>query len=388
MGLSSRLRSRLGLAAALLLGAAAPLFAQAGTISGRVTDAASQRPLAGAQVQVTGATRSAVTNADGDYTLTVGPGSVTVRASTLGYSSQSRTVTVAAGQATTANFALQTSAISLNELVVTGTPGATEKRELGNSVTTVHAADITDKAPVTNVTQLLAARAPGLTIMQPSGSLGTAAAIRIRGLGSVQAGNAPIFYIDGVRMFGGNQGGFGVGGQTASNLDAINPNDIESIEVIKGPAAATLYGADAAAGVIQIITKKGRSGRQSLQWSGKVEMGNNEWKEGMPTNYTLCTAARIASASWPGCAGLAANTVLTERPLESALETGDVQNFNLNVRGGGERFSFYLSGDREDETGVFVNNAFARTSGRGNFSVTPSDFFDVTGSIAFSRVLS
>ena len=395
MGLSSRLRSVLGLAAAAALLAAGPLAAQTGTISGRVTDASTQRALVGAQVTAGG--RSVVTNAEGSYTITLAPGSHTVRASTLGYSAGSRTVTVAAGQTTTANFALATSAIDLEQLVVTGTPGATERRELGNAVTSVNAAEITAKAPVSTVTQLLQARAPGLTIMQPSGSVGTAASFRIRGTGSVSGGVQPIFYIDGVRMAGSGQTGFGVGGQSASNLDAINPDDIESIEVIKGPAAATLYGAEAASGVIQIITKKGRTGRQSLQWTSKVEAGANDWTIDMLTNYNLCTAADIAARyrrpggaltdslpTFPGCQGVAPNTVITDRPLEDVLESGGVLNLNAGVRGGGERFSFYLSGDRDTEEGVFVNNEFNRTSGRANFFVTPSDYIDVSTNVQYT----
>ena len=398
MELTTRLRSALGAAAAaaLLLVTAVPLAAQAtGTISGRVTDASTQRPLAGAQVTV--GARSTVTNAEGDYSATVSPGAITVRVSTLGYAGASRTVTVAAGQTATTNFALSPSAISLTELVVTGTPGATEKRELGHAVTTVNAAEVTEKMPIATVTQLLQARSPGLTIMQGSGSVGTASSIRIRGTGSVEGGNAPIFYIDGVRMRGGGMGGYGVGGQGASYLDGLNPDDIESIEVIKGPAAATLYGAEAAAGVIQIITKKGRTGRQSLQWSAKLEGGANQWAIGMPTNYTLCTplyqtakyrrpggAVTDSLPFYPGCQGVAPNTVIGDQPLRDVIEDGAVRSFNLGVRGGGERYSFYLSGDREDENGVFVNNEFERNTARGNFFVTPSDYIDVTGNVQFS----
>ena len=119
--------------------------------------------------------------------------------------------------------------------------------------------------PITNVTQLLQGRTPGLTVMSASGQVGTASNFRIRGASSLSASNHPVFYVDGVRITSGSQSGYGTSGNTTretSALDAINPDDIESIEVIKGPAAATLYGADAAAGVIQIITKKGRAGEQ------------------------------------------------------------------------------------------------------------------------------
>ena len=402
MGLFTRLRSALGAAAmaATLLATAVPLAAQAtGTIRGRVTDAANQRALAGANVTAGG--RTTVTNAEGNYTVTVPAGAVTVRVSTLGYAGSSRTVNVAAGQSATADFALSASAINLEGLVITGTAGAQERREIGNAVTQVNAADITDKAPISTVTQLLQGRAPGLTIMQPSGSVGTAASFRIRGTGSLQAGNQPIFYIDGVRMYAGGQTSFGVGGQGSSFLDALNPDDIESIEVIKGPAAATLYGAEAAAGVIQVITKKGRTGRQSLTFSSKAEMGTNSWEEPMLTQYTLCDQANqrlkylrpggVASNpadslfAFTGCQGVPVNTILTDQPLRrQGLQTGDIRTLNAGVRGGGERFSFYVSGDREEEEGIFVNNFFNRTSGRANFFATPSDYLDVTANLQLS----
>ena len=102
---------------------------------------------------------------------------------------------------------------------------------------------------------------PGLTLVPGSGSAGTSTNYRLRGAGSLYAGNSPTIYVDGVRVTKRDQGSYTVFGQTTSSLDAINPNDIESIEVIKGPAAATLYGAEAASGVIQIITKRGLAGR-------------------------------------------------------------------------------------------------------------------------------
>lgn len=397
MALSTRVRTALGAAAAVvMLGAATlPLAAQAnGTIRGRVTDATTQRPLSGAQVSITGVSRSAVTDAQGNYQLNAVPaGSHSVRAATLGYAASTRTVEVAASQTATANFSLQTSAIGLDALVVTGTPGATQKREIGNAVTSIEAAQVVDRAPITNVTQLLQARTPGLTLIPGSGAVGTNASIRIRGTGSLEAGNRPVIYVDGVRISSNRNTEYGVGGQRTSALDAINPEDIESIEVIKGPAAATLYGADAAAGVIQIITKRGKVGQQSLQWSIKAERGENEWTLDQPVNYTTCTAARVAApASWPGCVGRPVGTVITQNPLAQdeprALRVGQVGSYSATLRGGGERFSFYVGGDRDDEEGVFFNNNVERTAGRANFFVTPRDNLDVSLNLGYTTMVT
>lgn len=401
MGFSTRLRSALGLAAlAAMLGtASAPLAAQAtGTVRGTVTDASTQRPLSGAQVSVVGSNRRAVTNAAGEYTLANVPaGALSIRAEILGYGSSSRQVSVAAGQTATQNFALSTSTISLDALVVTGTPGATEKRAIGNAVANVDAATIVDQTPVQNVSQLLQARAAGLTVMPGGGTAGAASSIRIRGTGSLEAGNRPIFYVDGIRM-NADLYDPGVLGQMVSPLDAINPEDIESIEVIKGPAAATLYGAEAASGVIQIITKKGRVGDQKIQWSLKTEQGRTNWAAGMPTNFRRCTNARIA-ISGPGagtretgCAGidptsdtLSLERIITDQPLPRAINDGEIQNYSVSARGGGDRYSFYVSADRDHETGLFSNNFVKRTTARSNFFVSPKDNLDLALNLNFGR---
>lgn len=389
MGSSNRLRYALGGALVALLGVAGPLAAQAtGTIRGRVVEGATQRPLVGASVSIPGAQRSAVTDNAGNFTLGQVPaGTVSVRAATLGYTPAVQSVTVAAGQTVTVNFSLASSAIDLEGLIVTGTPGAVQRRTIGNAVSTVNAEEITEVSPATTVTQLLQGRSPGLTIMPPSGTPGTAGSIRIRGTGSYNAGNFPIFYVDGVRFNAGSQGGYGVGGQSTSALDAINPEDIESIEVIKGPAAATLYGAEAAAGVIQIITKKGRTGQQSIDFDVKVEYGQDDFNVRTPTNFATCTQARVALATWPGCQGQPVGTKITANPLREPgiLRDGGIFSYSGNARGGGERFSFYISGDREENDGVFQNSYFDRTTGRGNFQVTPSDALNITTSASYTK---
>jgi TonB-linked SusC/RagA family outer membrane protein len=387
-----------------MLGAAAlPAAAQAtGTVRGTVTDATTHRPLSGATVSVVGGTRRAVTNASGEFTLANVPaGTLNLQADFLGYSRSTRQATVAAGQTATVSFALNTSAISLDAVVVTGTAGATEKRTLGNSITTISASEATDKAPIHTVAELLQARSPGLTITQPSGSVGTATSIRLRGTGTLRAGVQPVVFIDGVRIRSGGQTGQSVSGARTSALDALNPDDIESIEVIKGPAAATLYGAEAAAGVIQIITKKGHTGTQSLSWNAKVEMGNSTWAAERPSTFGYCSTSRIRSsrsglsASYPGCVGVDSLTalndparIITANVLKNdkrAIRDGGSGNYSLSVRGGGERYSFFLSGERNDETGIFPGNLFNRTSARGNFFASPRDNWDISVNIDAAR---
>jgi TonB-dependent starch-binding outer membrane protein SusC len=394
-----RSTGRLALAALALVAAlgatVAPLAAQnaAGTVRGRVVESGTMRPLNGVQVSIPGTNRGALTNASGDFILVGVPaGTHTVRAQFVGFTPAERAVTVTAGETAQLEFQLAQAAIALDEVVVTGTAGGSQRRAIGNAVTTVQAAEVTERAPISTVTEILQARTPGLTVMQGSGTAGTASSFRIRGTGSLSAGNQPVFYVDGVRIQSGSQGGFGAGGQATSALNAINPEDIESIEVIKGPAAATLYGADAAAGVIQIITKRGRAGQQNTQWTARAEMGQTDWHLGHPTNFTTCTPARIRSAAWGGCAGMDSlgpveQRILSDNPMvrDDVLRNGASHNLGLSVRGGGDRYSFYLSGDREGEEGVFENNFFNRTTGRANFSVLPSEQWDVTASAQYTR---
>ncbi len=368
-----------------------PQQEQVGTVSGVVVRAASGTPLNGVQVGVVGAPRGTITDENGRFVIANLQGdSVTLRAKLIGYKPSD--VRVAVGSANI-RIALDVAALQLDEIVVTGTPGATQQRAIGNAVSSVSAEQLTDKAPIADVDELLQGRVPGLTLMPGAGTAGTAANIRIRGAGSLNAGNRPVFYIDGVRITSGTQGGFSVSGQSTSALDAINPDDIESIEVIKGPAAATLYGADAAAGVIQIITKKGKRGEQGLQWNAKVERGQSDWALEIPTNYALCTPARIANDDWVGCAGMdpdapASQRVISQNPLRDdprALRDGTDATYTLSTRGGGESYSFFLSAQREEQEGVFYNNYFKRTSGRGNFQISPRDNLDMTMSFGYTK---
>ncbi|HEY2027171.1 MAG TPA: TonB-dependent receptor, partial [Gemmatimonadaceae bacterium] len=173
-----------------------------------------------------------------------------------------------------------------------------------------------------------------------------------------------------------------------------DPNDIESIEVIKGPAAATLYGADAASGVIQIITKKGKIGRQSALWSAKAEAGSIDWALERPKRYWYCTDAQIAQpVLYPNCAALGANPanrMLIDDPFNApgALRTGSLTTVGASVRGGGDRYSYFISGDHDGEMGVLNNNAFKRDNGRTNFQIGLLDNLNVTLNTAYIRTSS
>ncbi len=370
-------------------------------------DANSQRPIAEAQVNISGTSVGALTNSNGDYVITSAPsGQREVVARRLGYGRQTRTVTIGAGAETRVDFAMSVSATQLEQMVVTGTGGSAERKTLGNSITTLDVAELTSKASIMNVTEVLQSKTPGVTILPGSGAPGTAGEIRIRGASSL-SGYKPVVFIDGIRFSIDTLGGFaatgaGTGGlaqssQVTSALNSLNPNDIESIEVIKGPAAATLYGADAANGVIQIITKKGARGQQSMQWSIKAERGTNEYYYMPEDNYTFCDFTKDTATAlvdnvrvprWPGCKTAGIGSVITGNPLRDdprATRKGNLSRLSLSTRGGGDRYQFYVAGDRDTEQGFFYTSDNNRTSIRSNFGYTPNDKLNVALNMNFQE---
>ena len=266
------------LAAALTL-LAGPLDAQTGTgrIRGKVTNAANGQPIPG-QIGIVGQGLGATTGADGSYLISGVPaGTFTLRARALGYTQIDRQVTMTAGGTVTIDFALNVAPASLNEVVVTGTAGSARKREVGNSIGSVKASDLPEVP--TNVSNLLAGRVAGVQISGGLGNAGSGSAIRLRGATSLALSNQPLIYVDGVRtrsdeyprngiFQGATQRGANAYG---SPLNDINPDDIDRIEVVKGAAATTLFGTDAAAGVIQIFTKRGSQGNP--KWTAQLNSG-------------------------------------------------------------------------------------------------------------------
>src|SRR5690606_2663620 len=242
---------------------------------GRVVDARTLQPIAAAQVFIPQLNVGVLTREDGQFMiLNVAAGTHTVTVQRIGYRNVSETAAVQPGETTTLNFQLTQDALALDAVVVTGTPGGTQRRAIGNVVGRVAAADVAEVAPVTSVQDLLGAREPGLSFARTDGNIGTGSAMRIRGVSSISMGSQPLIYIDGIRVDNQTRAGPELrAGRGSSTLDDLNPDDIESVEIIKGPAAATLYGTEASAGVVQIITKRGTTG--APQFDATIRQGGN-----------------------------------------------------------------------------------------------------------------
>jgi TonB-dependent SusC/RagA subfamily outer membrane receptor len=260
-----------------------------GSVTGLVTDAGTKLPVSDLRVMIVGTTIGTSTNAEGRYTLARVPaGQVSIRAIRVGYQQQVKPVDITAGQSATLDFVMAQAAVQLTEIVTTAT-GEQRRVELGNAIATI--ANVPQKVEQTatnNIADLLTAKAPGIVVL-PAAMTGAAPVVRIRGIGSLATTgsgitNDPIYIIDGVRMNSGTLN-LGTGGTRASLLNDLDPNEIQDIEVVKGPSAATLYGTDAANGVVVITTKRGRAGATQWTWFGEqgLVQDNNKY----PASYAL-----------------------------------------------------------------------------------------------------
>ncbi len=362
------------LAAALMVPGLAAAQGPA-TVQGTVTDAATGAPVPEVRVSITGTPLQAVTDVHGSYRITgVRPGPVTVQVRRIGYRTVELRVVLIPGQVYTGDAQLNTSVVALDEVVVTGTAGEQKRRAQAATVSDINVADIVPVAPVATVANVLQSRLPGVSVLGAAGSAGTSSQIRVRGVSSISLSNEPLLYIDGIRVMSGASASFFTGGQAYDRLNEIDPADIESIEMVKGPAAATLYGADASTGVIQIITKRGRVGAGRFTQNLTMDYNTVRRTFEPPNNYGLCTGTLVAGTSRnPLCRGQVVGTMVSDNPLlrESAFRTGKLLQGGWNGRGGGQNYGYYSSVNYETQDGVFPNNEFQRSSGRVNFNWFP-----------------
>ena len=367
---SGMLRGGLVLALAAMLGwAPAPVTAQAtGTLVGTVRDASSQRPLEAVQVYIGGTGIGALTNAAGRFLLlNVPAGEHALVAELVGYRSGAQTVTVGAGESVVADFGLQQTAITLDQIVVTGAGIATEKRKLGNTIATLDASSL-DNAPIADFSQMIAGREPGVVALPSSGATGEGAAIRIRGSASLSQSNEPIIYIDGIRV--DRQAVSLTGTGNPSRLDDIPPESIERVEILKGAAAATLYGTEASNGVIQIFTKRGRAGAPQFtaqaDWTTiHTPMGRLEPLAdiiGRTCSEVACDGATDAATLATVQTRMQQRFGVTPGPYEviqsntfdELLGMGFSQVYSASVSGGSDSFQYFVSGRLTDEDGVLA----------------------------------
>lgn len=338
---------------------AAAVAARVAGIVGRVTDAVSGRPVAAAQIAIDGSTNGAMTGEDGTYALrNVTPGRVTVRVRRIGFAPMSRTVDVVDGRNATLDFALAEQSRTLSEVVVTGTVGATTRREVGNSISAVSVAKLPGGA-APQVQDVIGGRVPGATIMRNEGAAGAGGSIRVRGINSLTQGNRPLIYVDGVRLYS-DALPTTTQGQSSSPLNDIDPNDIDRIEIIKGAAATTLYGTEASSGVVQIFTKSGGA-RQKPTWDAKVTQGV----------HVLPSVGPGESPAYLERYGQESRGLF----MDDWVRRGHDQEYSLGVRantGGPNAVNYFASVGYTNEQGVLPEQFAAGTTLRGNLGFRPS----------------
>ena len=352
----------------LLAATAVHVGAQQSTITGLVTDSTNNRAVTDVRVFVVGTNLVGTTNVDGRYTLRGAPaGPAEIRVIRLGYKEQKKPVTVVAGQTMTVDFSLAQAVIKLETIVTTAT-GEQRAAEVGYTVPSLAAvAARVPETPMLNMSDLLVGKAPGVTVL-PGSMTGTAGTIRLRGLNSLSLSNAPIWIVDGVRFNAGSVG-VSTGGQSATLLSSLNTDEIENVEIVKGPAAATLYGTDAANGVIVVTTKKGTPG--NTKWSWYTEHGLIKDKGDYPDSYMIwghapgdtvrrrCELTQLATplstSTGPGVPSCIQDSVTTFNPMTvdelSPLQTGNRSQYGLQVSGGTAALRYFVSGETEAEDG-------------------------------------
>lgn len=346
---------------------------QSGVIAGRVVDERSGA-LAGARLVIAETGQSAVSDVRGAFRLEEVTGTVVnLRVTMIGFRPQ--TVEARVGEEAVL-IRLTPTVVELSEVVVTGTAGGEERRSIGNAVAKIAASDIQEVAPVPDLSNLLNARAPGVLYQPSQGAVGSGGRIRIRGTASLSLDNEPLLYIDGVRVDNATARGFDW--SPTSRLNDLDPNSIESIEIIKGPAAATLYGTEASNGVIQILTKKGAQGRAQITFmtgQGANWIADPEGKFDKTVSYYRDAQGQVQPF----------NLVRAEseagRPL---FRTGYLSRYGVEVAGGVQGIQYFVQGSYDDDAGVLEPNTLARWSGRGNIQATVSPTFTVSGNAGYS----
>lgn len=378
-------------AATLAIGAlVAPLSSAeaqgSGAIRGVVLDSASQRPIPGVQVSVTSSTLGALTDATGRYQINGVPaGARTLQARRVGYAPASRTVTVAAGDTTAVDFTLASVAAQLGEVVVVGY-GTVRREQVSTAIARVDASEITN-TPTASLDAALQGKAPGVQVIQNAGNPGNGITVRVRGSASLSASNQPLYVIDGVPLLRENFSQLGTGGQDLTAVSGLSPDEIESIDVLKDAAAASIYGSRGSNGVVLITTKRGRAGQARFSFDAyrgiqeverKVDLLNAE------EYIQFFNEARANDGRGP-IFEPGVDDVINTDWQDAIFRTAPVQNFALNASGGVDRARYFLSGSLFDQEGIVIGSGYTRASGRANLDVQANEKLSLRSSIAVSR---
>ena len=338
-------------------------------VSGIVNDASGQ-PVIGASILESGTTNGTITDVEGRFNLNVS-GNATLKVSYIGYKDQS----IASAQGKNIRVTLIEDVEALEEVVVVGY-GVQKKSDITGSVTSVNKSRL-EKLPVMNVLQAVQGAAAGVTITQTSSIPGDAPDALVRGRNSINAGSGPYIVVDGIPI-----------SKSGGTLNDINPNDIESMEILKDASATAIYGTNGANGVILITTKRGTSGKPTVKYSGYFGV------EDYTKNLEFCNGTQITQRYRDYVSQNTGETMYNEYVkniyeaenqkngietdwIDAVSQTGIIQNHNISVGGGAENVNYFISGDYIDQKGVLKGFNYTRYSLRTNIDVKVTDYMKI-----------
>jgi TonB-linked SusC/RagA family outer membrane protein len=379
-------------------------WAQTGIIEGTVTDNAGESlPAVNVILDVEGRNLGATTDTKGFYRISAVPsGTVTMTARFVGFGSQKKEIEVVADQTVTADFSLSTSTLNLDEMVVTGTGGLVERQSIGHTVASVDF-DGVENVATNNIQDALTGKIPGVTINNQSGAVDQEPKIRIRGTSSLSMSNQPLIVVDGVRV-NGNGGfapGFGAGGLgSPSGLSNINFDAVERVEILKGPAAATLYGSQANSGVMQIFTKQGS---RETGPNFDIELGTTALR--MPDRFVKNAGFAETAEEQQNISNVLGMNVGLYEPFESPVNlidlygTGIGQQYSASVQGGSRTMTYFTNirynhtdGPWDPKASSFnggevgpSNDVYKKFYFSGSLNFIPSEKFNIRAKTAYTN---
>ncbi len=364
----------------LFIGAQA--WAQNSNISGRVTDSSTQDGLAGVNVVIEGTTTGTITDIDGNFRLQFSEQNPTLVFSFIGYLSKK----VSLGGQTTVNVSLEEDVTNLEEVVVTGLASSVKRSNLANAVSTVSAEELVETTSPQTLDNALYGKVPGVNMIANGGAPGGGINVQLRGISTLGAGSSqPLYIIDGVYVDNSTMqtgrtlvSGAGGGSSNATQDDAssriadLNPDDIESVEILKGPSAAAIYGTRANAGVIIITTKRGKAGQTKVSLKQDIGfaqalnlLGTDPWNPAKINTFfgegTAQSEQELEAYQQAVNEGR-----VTDWEKEFYGETALLSNTQVSISGGDAKTIFYISGGARSEEGIIKNTGFDRYSFRAN----------------------
>lgn len=368
--------------------------AWAQTVRGTVTEAGSGTTLPGVNVSVPGTVVGTTTNADGQYELVVPDGQRQLRFSFIGY--RTTLVQLAPGQ-TLADVALEADVLGLDEVVVSGLATSVRRANAAISVETISARDLAEVTTTQTLGDAISGKVPGAVVSQYTGAPGGGLSFRLRGISTINGSAQPLFIVDGV-IYNNDAVANGINaitaaaaGGNASNQDNpvnriadLNPEDIESIEILKGPSAAAIYGARASNGVVIITTKRG-SAAGGVQFAVQQSLGVSTLAN--PLGTRQFTAATAEATYGPDGLALfnAAGGNFTDYEQELYGNAGLLRTTSLSAQGGTDRTRFYLSGQVKDDEGIVAGTGYERQAARVNVTHRFSQRATFDASSAYTR---